>query len=297
MEAITREEKIMSGENLTPITRKEMFLAKAAGQDVETPTPITREEMFLSNISGGGASINVQPLSITENGTYTAPKGTAYSPIDANVASSGGGENKFNQFLTKTITEVTAEDFKGATSITDSVFSRCPELTTVTMSDSITSVDNSVFSRCPKLTNIKLSNNLETIGNGMFYNCSSLTNVEIPNSVKTIGNGMFEGSTPIPSIIIPDSVTTIGDSMFYKNRTIWNVTIGSGITSIGNSMFYDNFQHKTVTIRATTPPTIKSGTFANTPQTFIVPAASVEAYKSATNWSQYADKIVASEEF
>ena len=81
MEAITREEKIMSGENLTPITRKEMFLAKAAGQDVETPTPITREEMFLSKISGGGASINVQPLNATENGTYTAPSGVAYSPV------------------------------------------------------------------------------------------------------------------------------------------------------------------------------------------------------------------------
>ena len=89
MEAITREEKIMSGENLTPITRKEMFLAKAAGQDVETPTPITREEMFLSKISGGGASINVQPLNATENGTYTAPSGVAYSPVSVNVASSG----------------------------------------------------------------------------------------------------------------------------------------------------------------------------------------------------------------
>jgi hypothetical protein len=54
MEAITREEKIMSGENLTPITRKEMFLAKAVGQDVKTPEPITREEMFLSKIGGGG---------------------------------------------------------------------------------------------------------------------------------------------------------------------------------------------------------------------------------------------------
>ena len=56
MKAITREEKIMSGENLTPITRKEMSLAKASGQNVQTPTPITREEMFLSKITGGGGS-------------------------------------------------------------------------------------------------------------------------------------------------------------------------------------------------------------------------------------------------
>lgn len=30
----------------------------------------------------------ILPLAITENGTYTAPMGTAYSPITANVADS-----------------------------------------------------------------------------------------------------------------------------------------------------------------------------------------------------------------
>lgn len=44
----------MAGEQLEPITRKEMFLAKAAGMDIKTPEPITREEMFISMISGGG---------------------------------------------------------------------------------------------------------------------------------------------------------------------------------------------------------------------------------------------------
>lgn len=34
-----------------PITRKEMFMAKASGQNVNTPKPITREEMFLERIA------------------------------------------------------------------------------------------------------------------------------------------------------------------------------------------------------------------------------------------------------
>lgn len=42
---------------IKPITRREMFLAKMGGQDVQTPTPITRKEMFLQkiaeNVSGG----------------------------------------------------------------------------------------------------------------------------------------------------------------------------------------------------------------------------------------------------
>lgn len=39
----------MSGE-LNPITREEMFLAKAAGRNVDPPTPITRKERFLQAI-------------------------------------------------------------------------------------------------------------------------------------------------------------------------------------------------------------------------------------------------------
>ena len=34
---------------------------------------------------GGGSSVSVKPLSVTENGTYTAPEGKAYSPVSVNV--------------------------------------------------------------------------------------------------------------------------------------------------------------------------------------------------------------------
>jgi hypothetical protein len=56
LEPITRTEKLMAGQQLEPITRKEFFLAKAAGMDVKTPEPITREEMFLNMITGGGGT-------------------------------------------------------------------------------------------------------------------------------------------------------------------------------------------------------------------------------------------------
>lgn len=45
----------------TPIPRKEKYLAKAAGMDVEIPKAITREEMYLeaiANGSGGGGGSN-----------------------------------------------------------------------------------------------------------------------------------------------------------------------------------------------------------------------------------------------
>lgn len=40
----------------------------------------------------GTTPITVEPLSVTQNGTYTAPTGTAYSPVTVNVSGGGGLE-------------------------------------------------------------------------------------------------------------------------------------------------------------------------------------------------------------
>lgn len=60
MKPITRKEMLMakaagqSVPDIEPITREEIFLAKAAGMDVPELEPVTRKEWFISQISGGG---------------------------------------------------------------------------------------------------------------------------------------------------------------------------------------------------------------------------------------------------
>ena len=81
----------------TPITREERYLAKIAGEDVDIPpAPITRTEQYLAAIVEGGGGIEVESLSITENGTYTAEEGKAYSPVNVNVPNTyaAGDEGK-----------------------------------------------------------------------------------------------------------------------------------------------------------------------------------------------------------
>lgn len=43
------------------------------------------ESPFAGGGAGGGSDITVEPLSVTENDTYTAPSGKAYSPVMVNV--------------------------------------------------------------------------------------------------------------------------------------------------------------------------------------------------------------------
>lgn len=74
----------------TPVTREETYLARALGDDVTLPDPITREEKYLHEIAakmqgGGGSSVTVEPLTVTQNGTTTAPSGKAYSPVTVDV--------------------------------------------------------------------------------------------------------------------------------------------------------------------------------------------------------------------
>lgn len=71
----------------TPQTNVEHYLAKIAGEDVDIPEkPSTTEEYYLDKIAKGGIGVEVVPLSATENGTYTAEEGKAYSPVNVNVS-------------------------------------------------------------------------------------------------------------------------------------------------------------------------------------------------------------------
>lgn len=83
--------------------------AKAAGESATLPVgaPRNREEewlMWLGDNIGGG-DVTVEPLSATQNGTYTAPSGKAYSPVTVNV-SGGVGDN-----TAETITGTMANPF------------------------------------------------------------------------------------------------------------------------------------------------------------------------------------------
>lgn len=124
---------------------------------------------------------------------------------------------------------------------------------------------------------------------------TNLVSVEIGDCVTSIGNYAFQNCSGLTNIVIPDSVTSIGGSTFYKCSSLTSINIPSGVTSIGSNAFNGCNSLASVTVNAATPPTLGSSyVFNNTNNCPIyVPSASVNAYKTATNWSTVASRIQA----
>jgi len=111
------------------------------------------------------------------------------------------------------------------------------------------------------------------LGGTLFNNCTSLVSVTI--------------NCNVPKNVIKTYLTT--------NTTLTNVTIGSDVTSIDDYAFQMCVSLVSVTILATTPPSLGAGVFDSNAsgRKIYVPAESVEAYKKKSGWGAYAAAIEA----
>lgn len=204
----------------------------------------------------------------------------------------------------------------GVTSIGANAFSSCPSLSSLTIPEGITTIAQNMVAYCYKLSSVIIPETVGSIGTYGLSGCYNLSSVTIPNGVTSIGISAFSNCTALSSITIPEGVTSIGNSAFSYCHDLSSVTISEGVTSasIGQSTFNSCYGLPSITIpdrvtsigagafgdcygvgeyhfKRTTPPTLaNTSAFSNIQSECIiyVPQGSLEAYRTATNWSTYA---------
>ncbi|MDB4494880.1 leucine-rich repeat domain-containing protein [Akkermansiaceae bacterium] len=142
---------------------------------------------------------------------------------------------------------------KTVTSIGNFAFSRCTNLTSITIPDSVNSIGEAAFGKCDSLRSITISKGVTSIGDEAFAGCSSLTSITIPDSVTSIGDWAFGNCVNLTSITIPDGVTSIGSSAFVACYSLTSITIPDSVTSIGGSAFAYCRNLTTVTLLGDAP--------------------------------------------
>lgn len=261
------------------------------------------------------------PALITEIPKY------AFKGIYAAYSSETGEEIPINIILPPNLTKIGKSAFESAmiqqisipntvTEIGESAFQYCLGLTSFAIPPLLQKIPQNMLLGCENVTAITVPAAVTEIGEGAFTG-TGITSITIPATVTTLGTNLLQGCvnlatidiqanvTEIPdqfaqgsgrtSVTLPDTVETIGDSAFSSDRAnLAEITIPASVTSLRDHAFAQNKSMYTVTCLAATPPTLgRNALIMDTINTTIkVPAASVAAYKVASGWSAWADKIV-----
>ena len=129
----------------------------------------------------------------------------------------------------------------------------------------------------------------------------TISGTYVNNTVTIIGRYGLAGCTKLTSVVLPAVRTTDGNSM--NGCSELTKADFSNLKTIRYSTFYSNKKLVTLIIRTQAVAHLeKTSAFKDTPIEsgtgyVYVPSALVNSYKSATNWSTYADQIRAIEDY
>lgn len=267
-------------------------------------------------LSKASIKVNVQPSlqekTVTANGDVVPDEGyDALSKVTVMVQ-----DQKVKQLVGRTLTELTEEDLEGLTSIPSYAFYENTGLVSIVIPSTVTTIGSSAFWNATSLSSVEVPDGVTSIGAGCFNNCSieaikmptkvtviqpttfqgcqKLKSIRIPDGVTSIGNMAFGGCISLLTVIIPSTVKTIGSMVFEACRSLEVIGFPPSVTNIDGWTMRGCEALKIVQVAASTPPTLGTNVFygCTALEKIMVPTGCATAYKSATNWSTYADYIV-----
>lgn len=278
----------------------------------------------IASISGGGtepANPIIKSLSVTENGTYIAPNGIdGYSPIEVNVPIPDG---YIVPSGTLNITKNGTYDVTEKASAVVSIPEREIVLQNKTIESNGTYSADAGYDGLGQVTvNVQGGTNTESeevaalLGNTMTVldndivtslrtracqGATGLQQVNLPN-VTSVGTYAFYGCTGLLTVTLP-KLTTLSSQPFYSCSKLVHADCGQ-VKSIPAQAFNACSALTELILRKTDSIcTLQNVNGVNSTPIgkgtgyVYVPSALIETYKTATNWSTYANQFRAIEDY
>ena len=140
-----------------------------------------------------------------------------------------------------------------------------------------------------------------SIGDSAFQSCTNLATVDFPVVAK-VGQYAFKDCSKLTAVNLPVA-TSIGMAAFQSCTALTSADFSAAVTNIGNTAFQTCTKLTALILRSSTVAIMSSATaLNNTPIKYgtgyiYVPAALVDSYKAAENWSTYANQFRALEDY
>jgi hypothetical protein len=189
--------------------------------------------------------------------------------------------------------------FKGVSSVLggyqNGAFYNCTNLKTISIPENCKELQYYAFQKCTALESVTGLENAETMGLAVFDSCYALAinELRMPNLKGTLRANVFTACT-MTRVEDLGQITHIADTGYNKGifpKMTEFLRLPATLVDISNYAFQINTNLQTIICEAVNPPTAAAGIFNGSNCPIYVPDASLEAYKTATNWNAYADRI------
>jgi len=188
-------------------------------------------------------------------------------------------------------------------------FSTLKSLTSIKIPNSVTTLGNYCFQYCTNVEALVLPTSVVNISGSAFTGCVFKTIEVIPGNpkfdsrdncnaiIETATNTLVKGSE---NSVLPDELLTLGEGAFMSNKNLKFINIPASVERLQKNALIYCSGLKAITCYATTPPAADNLAFnygspsiISIPPTIpvYVPAASIDAYRSAANWNYFTNFV------
>jgi hypothetical protein len=232
-------------------------------------------------------------INISENGTTTLHTAGYYCDrnIDVNVEVSGDITNDADELAQGTISGAYVSD--KVTSLRKYAFAYCANLTSVSLPN-CTSVDEFSFLDCTNAESIDLPMCISINGVSAFESAKKLKTINLPNlTTMTTANRIFLYCESLEEFYAPNLISMNDTNrLFGSCSKLKKVTFPKlGGTTINAYTFYKCTNLETLILGGDTLNPLENVNAFNKITNIYVKDNLVDTYKTATNWSNFADKI------